>query len=71
MRTNNRMAKDILEKNPKVCKSVVKEYQELEKSLEKLKANKPKRGARYTLSPPFGNILNLPYKQMQSKDQTG
>ena len=43
----------ILENNPKVSKSVVTQYAELEKKLEKLGVDtKP----HYTLSPPFGGM---------------
>ena len=43
----------LLETNPKVSKSVVTQYAELEKKLEKLGVDtKP----HYTLSPPFGGM---------------
>ena len=43
----------ILETNPKVSKSVVIQYAELEKKLEKLGVD---TRPHYTLSPPFGGI---------------
>ena len=45
------LTEQLLETNPKVSKSVVNQYAELEKKLEKLGVDtKP----HYTLSPPFG-----------------
>ena len=52
-KTVDKILKDNL--NPKVSKSVIVQYRELEKKLEKLGVDtKP----RYTLSPPFGEAVS-------------
>ena len=43
---------EVLKRNPRVDKSVVQRYQELEKKLEKLGVD---TRPHYTLSPPFGD----------------
>ena len=44
--------REVLKRNPRIDKSVVQKYQELEKKLEKLGVDtKP----HYTLSPPLGD----------------
>ena len=45
----------MLASNPKVSKSVVKQYRELEKKLEKLGVDTK---SHYTLSPPLGEAIS-------------
>lgn len=60
--SNKDKMEQVLEHNPKVSKSVVAEYRELRKKLERLGVN-TKMKPHYTVSPPLGNILsNLPKK---------
>ncbi len=44
--------REMLKRNPRIDKSVVQRYQELEKKLEKLGVD---TRPHYTLSPPLGN----------------
>lgn len=58
--SGHRIPEEALKNNPKVSKSVVAEYRELEKKLEKLGVDtKP----HYTLSPPLGGAISSSLKK--------
>ena len=72
MTNNNKIAKlaltDILEKNPKVSKSVIDQYRELREKLEKLGVSV--ESTRYTLSHPFDKTTSyLPHKREKNGDK--
>ena len=49
-----------LANNPKVAKSVVLQYQKVEKELQKLGVD---TRPHYTLSPPLGNLTKQPFSK--------
>ncbi len=56
---NNEM--DILKNNPKISKSVVEQYCELEKKLKQLGVDTE---PHYTLSPPLGNTISRLFQEI-------
>ncbi len=53
-KASGKAIEQVLASNPKVSKSVVKQYRELEKKLEKLGVDTK---SHYTLSPPLGGAI--------------
>ncbi len=54
-KTTRKNAEELLNSNPKISRSIVSQYRDLEKQLKKLGVDTK---SHYTLSPPLGGIVS-------------